>query len=99
MNIKIKLTIAGQDLEVTMEEAQELKSVLDKLLPTLNPLDRYRPLPIPLQQYPQPTPYYRTPTPSPIPRVTCAGANYPPLPENIRPLDSDFPPNTWRSGL
>ena len=81
MNIKIKLNIAGQDLEITMEEALELKAALDKLLPAPRQWDP-RLLRPALREPPSPFPTLHQP--SPLPTVTCA---YPP--PNIRP--SDFP--------
>ena len=84
--IKIKLTIAGQDLEVSPAQARELKDVLDKLFPTISPL----------HQYQQPMPSCHHPAPSPLHPVTCDGPTlldksngarkYHPLPPNISPL-------------
>jgi hypothetical protein len=83
MNIKIKLTIAGQELEITMEEARELWLALDKILPA----------PQTQRPYTAPLPHYHQPTPLPFsppqyPTITYEGGDYyPSLPPNIRPLD------------
>lgn len=75
MNIKIKLTIAGQELELTIDEAQELKAALDRILPlTLAQLHKYRaPALVPLTA---PAPHFHQPGPTPIPRITCDAGGF-----------------------
>lgn len=42
---KIKLTIAGQDVEMTLEQARELRAILNELWP--EPTERLVPMPQP----------------------------------------------------
>lgn len=74
MNLKIKLNIAGQDLELTLEEARELWLTLDKLMPPLPRMPVYLPpaLSEPPSPFPRPHTPFETPyTPPHYPTVIC----------------------------
>ncbi|MEM0966586.1 MAG: hypothetical protein AAGJ81_10605 [Verrucomicrobiota bacterium] len=73
---KIKLTLAGQEVELTMEHAKELKSVLENLFPSQKvetiPFPVPQPYPVPaappiiIERWPE-TPWWQQPT------ITCDG--------------------------
>ncbi len=108
MNLKIKLTISGKDLEITMEEARDLQSALNQLLQATCPEKNFDKYWREAQPAISPLPYYRQTSPSPLSPVTCdsgvtfldsqsyCGSVRPARPVNIGPMSSPFslPPNT-----